>query len=121
VARRVCHNRCSVGSSSGSPCRKALGNLLDNALRYVGNAEVRLSEDGDAVVLEIADDGPGIPKPNWDASSNRIKIGSKSLFYTRFVHQSSIFLSLRTPYPFPVENVCEFEAFLLDCGGFAIC
>lgn len=41
--------------------RRAIGNLLQNALRYAGNAEVRLTRTADGAELEVADRGPGIP------------------------------------------------------------
>ena len=39
-------------------------NLLENAIRHTPpgtSVEVRLGQDGDETVLEIADDGPGLP------------------------------------------------------------
>jgi signal transduction histidine kinase len=41
--------------------RRALRNLLDNAIRYGGQAEVSLSQSNGDAVVEIADKGPGIP------------------------------------------------------------
>jgi len=42
--------------------RRMLNNLLDNALRYGGNdVAVTLREESSAVILEVADRGPGIP------------------------------------------------------------
>jgi two-component system sensor histidine kinase TctE len=44
--------------------RDLLDNLVDNALRYTppgGSVTVRAGRDGDAVVLEVEDSGPGIP------------------------------------------------------------
>ncbi|MBK9020004.1 MAG: two-component sensor histidine kinase [Sulfuritalea sp.] len=44
--------------------RALLGNLVDNALRYGrpgGRVDVELALDGDAAVLTVSDDGPGIP------------------------------------------------------------
>ncbi|MDR3516393.1 MAG: ATP-binding protein [Azospirillaceae bacterium] len=41
--------------------RRALGNLLDNALFYGGNARVSLVERPGQVAVRIDDDGPGIP------------------------------------------------------------
>jgi len=43
----------------------AVYNLLDNALKYTrpgDTIEIRALEDGDTVVLEVADTGPGIPE-----------------------------------------------------------
>lgn len=41
--------------------RRAFANLIDNACKYGKQAEVRLSEDADAIEVTIADRGPGIP------------------------------------------------------------
>ncbi|NJS40413.1 MAG: ATP-binding protein [Rhodobacteraceae bacterium] len=41
-----------------------LRNLVDNALRYAGAGAVvtvRVRQDGEAVLLEVEDDGPGLP------------------------------------------------------------
>lgn len=41
---------------------RAIRNLLDNAVRHArGRVTVALSEDGGAIALAVADDGPGIP------------------------------------------------------------
>lgn len=41
--------------------RRALRNLLENAVKYAGSAEVLLSADADAIRIEVCDRGPGIP------------------------------------------------------------
>ena len=41
--------------------RSCLGNLLQNALRYAGQAEIRLSEQPERLIISILDRGPGIP------------------------------------------------------------
>jgi signal transduction histidine kinase len=44
--------------------KRCVDNLINNALRYAGNAEVLLGEDKEdkeCIFLEIRDDGPGIP------------------------------------------------------------
>lgn len=41
--------------------RRAFSNLIDNAVKYGGEARVTLARDADEIVIEIADPGPGIP------------------------------------------------------------
>ncbi|HVJ24971.1 MAG TPA: ATP-binding protein, partial [Burkholderiales bacterium] len=42
--------------------RRAIGNLIDNALRHAGEpVEVELKNDSGAAVIEVRDRGPGIP------------------------------------------------------------
>ena len=50
-------------STRGRPValRRAFANLIDNAVRYGGGAEVGLAGDADGVTVSIADRGPGIP------------------------------------------------------------
>ena len=40
---------------------RAVGNLVDNALRYAGSAGVTLSRDGADALIAVEDRGPGIP------------------------------------------------------------
>lgn len=42
--------------------RRALSNLIENALHYGGNVRVTLRRDGGAAEITIDDDGPGIPE-----------------------------------------------------------
>jgi len=42
--------------------RRALRNLVANALRYAGNAHVTLLRDNRHVTIRVEDDGPGIPE-----------------------------------------------------------
>jgi signal transduction histidine kinase len=41
--------------------KRCIGNLIDNALRYGGGADVEVLDSGQAVTLTVADHGPGIP------------------------------------------------------------
>jgi signal transduction histidine kinase len=41
--------------------KRAMRNLIANAVRYGGSAEVTLARDDTQVVLIVADDGPGLP------------------------------------------------------------
>ena len=47
--------------------RRALANLIDNAIAYGGEAEVGLAEDDAAVRLTVGDRGPGIPESHREA------------------------------------------------------
>jgi len=42
--------------------RRALRNLIENAVRHAGSATVSVRMAGDWVAIEVADDGPGIPE-----------------------------------------------------------
>ena len=42
--------------------RRALRNLIENAVRHAGSASVSVRAMGDKVAFEVADDGPGIPE-----------------------------------------------------------
>lgn len=41
--------------------RRAIGNLVDNALHYAGNVRLSISQTPNATLISIEDDGPGIP------------------------------------------------------------
>ncbi len=41
--------------------KRAIANLVDNALSYGGNADVRLATREDMIEISVADEGPGIP------------------------------------------------------------
>jgi len=42
--------------------RRALRNLIENAVRHGGGARVAVRTEGDAVALDVTDEGPGIPE-----------------------------------------------------------
>ncbi|SLJ86292.1 ATP-binding protein [Novosphingobium mathurense] len=42
--------------------RRALSNLIENAIHYGGNVRVNVRRDGDGAEVVIEDDGPGIPE-----------------------------------------------------------
>lgn len=50
-------------SFNGAPTglKRAFGNLIDNAIKYGGAAQVALLPAGEKVVVTVEDDGPGIP------------------------------------------------------------
>ncbi len=46
--------------------RRAIRNLIENAVRYGGRARLELSETADDHVIEIEDEGPGIPEADFE-------------------------------------------------------
>lgn len=46
--------------------RRALSNLVENAIAYAGNAKVAVVQRGDLVEITVEDDGPGIPAEHMD-------------------------------------------------------
>ncbi|MDZ7919584.1 ATP-binding protein [Rhodoferax sp.] len=48
--------------AQASALRRCISNLLDNAVRYGGGAQVRLTEDAQGVCVVVLDRGPGIPE-----------------------------------------------------------
>jgi two-component system sensor histidine kinase RstB len=53
---------CMTGDAVG--IRRALGNVLANAGRYAkGHVRITVSQQGDQFLIDVDDDGPGIPEP----------------------------------------------------------
>lgn len=46
--------------------RRALNNVIDNALKYGGNADLSLAREPDHLCITVIDDGPGIPEAKLD-------------------------------------------------------
>ena len=42
--------------------RRCIGNLVENAVRYGGSAEIMLRPHADAICVTVTDNGPGIPE-----------------------------------------------------------
>jgi len=66
---REAGGRVSLAGTVGAPVvarptalKRCLVNLVDNAVRYGGGAEITASEIPGAVRVVVADDGPGIPE-----------------------------------------------------------
>jgi len=59
--------------------REALVNVIDNAMRYAGRGSVvtvRTRRQGDVAVIEVDDNGPGIPEADHDRVFERFVRGS---------------------------------------------
>ncbi|MFN2307846.1 MAG: ATP-binding protein, partial [Paracoccaceae bacterium] len=69
LLQELCAERGAVWSGGPAACvtgrpvalRRVFGNLIDNALRYAGDAAVSVAHEGAQVVVRVADTGPGIP------------------------------------------------------------
>ncbi|MGJ4748757.1 sensor histidine kinase, partial [Leptospira sp. SA-E8] len=48
--------------AQASALRRAIGNLVDNAVRYGETARIRLLDEPQCLRIEISDRGPGIPE-----------------------------------------------------------
>ena len=59
-----------VAEADAGLMRRALTNLIDNALVYAGPARVRVAATGHSIELRIEDDGPGIPPDSLEAVQN---------------------------------------------------
>lgn len=46
--------------------RRAIANLIENALHYAGNVHVTVRRDGDMAEIVFEDDGPGIPQERME-------------------------------------------------------
>jgi two-component system OmpR family sensor kinase len=42
--------------------RRLVTNLMDNAVKFAGHARARVYEEGGSAVVEVDDDGPGVPE-----------------------------------------------------------
>lgn len=49
-----------------SALRRCIGNLVENAVRYGGRAQILLLDEADGVRIEVSDSGPGIPEGELD-------------------------------------------------------
>lgn len=47
--------------------RSCVSNLLNNALRYAGEAEIQLRDTPHSLEIRVCDHGSGIPEDQWDA------------------------------------------------------
>lgn len=69
LLQELCAERGAVWSGGPAACvtgrpvalRRVFGNLIDNALRYAGDATVSVAREGAQVVVRVVDTGPGIP------------------------------------------------------------
>lgn len=52
--------------AQASSLRRCIANLLDNAVRYGGKAELQLVEEGADLCIRVLDRGPGIPEEALD-------------------------------------------------------
>jgi two-component system OmpR family sensor kinase len=50
----------------GPALKALLANLVDNAVKYAGSADVTLRRERDAVIIEVADNGPGLAPYDLD-------------------------------------------------------
>lgn len=58
--------------------RRAVANLIDNAVKFGGAAQVRAYAQDDRAVIAVADDGPGLPEAELEAVFEPFARGERS-------------------------------------------
>jgi|TARA_R100001244_G_scaffold44182_1_gene39719 signal transduction histidine kinase len=58
--------------------RRALRNLIGNAILYGKSADISVEKSGDRLMINVDDDGPGIPADNIDAMFEPFRRGESS-------------------------------------------
>lgn len=58
--------------------RRAVANLIDNALKFAGSARVSAFRDGDHAVVEVTDDGPGVEEAELETVFEPFHRGERS-------------------------------------------
>jgi signal transduction histidine kinase len=84
--------------------KRAIDNLVQNALIYGGGADVTLLAQGDRVIVRVCDDGPGIP----EAQMARVKEAFARLDDARARNTSGLGLGLSTVEQMTVQEGGEF-------------
>jgi two-component system, OmpR family, sensor kinase len=64
---RVQHGESVVVQGDSLALKRLFSNLIDNAVKFGGLARVRLQQEGAAAVVEVEDDGPGLPEDELEA------------------------------------------------------
>ena len=69
-----------VVETTGDPAalRRALANLIDNAVKFAGAAWVRVETDGDRASVLVEDEGPGIPPDQIESLFEPFSRGERS-------------------------------------------
>jgi len=100
--------------------RRALANVVDNAVRYAGSATVNLARRPEGIVIAVEDEGPGIPedqiglvtRPFYRVDSARSQANGTGLgmaIVQRLVSRHRGTLKLRNRAPGPgLEVTIEF-------------
>jgi signal transduction histidine kinase len=62
-----CSGQCKPLKTQPMALRSCLNNLIDNALRYAGQAQVEIEDQGHQVRIVVSDHGPGIAPEHYEA------------------------------------------------------
>jgi len=58
--------------------RRAVTNLIDNAVKFAGSAQVQAAREVDRAMITVRDDGPGLPQAELDAVFEPFHRGERS-------------------------------------------
>ena len=64
---RLQHSEPTVVLGDSLALKRLFANLIDNAVKFGGLARVRLQEEGGIAIVEVEDDGPGLPEDELEA------------------------------------------------------
>ncbi|MCW8923906.1 MAG: ATP-binding protein [Gammaproteobacteria bacterium] len=99
--------------------RRIVGNLLENAVRYGGgkavdlNYHVESKDDSETVIIEVLDQGPGIPDAQLDAVFQPLH----RLEQSRSTHTGGSGLGLSIARQLAMANGCKVELIPREGGG----
>lgn len=62
----------------GLNLRRAVGNLVENAVKFAGSAQVSVSAEAGLAVVTVSDNGPGLPPDELEAVFEPFQRGEKS-------------------------------------------
>ena len=65
IFKKICSSRIYINGRKNL-IKRCLNNIIDNALKYGNNVQLKLSKENTNIVIIIDDDGSGIPKKEYE-------------------------------------------------------
>ncbi|MBF0459835.1 MAG: ATP-binding protein [Magnetococcales bacterium] len=96
--------------------KRAMVNLIDNAIQYGGRADVRITSTPDRVDIQIQDPGAGIPEAEWD----NVMRPFRRLEPSRNRHTGGVGMGLAIAHSVIHDHGGEIRFVLPAAGGFLV-